>query len=71
MNSGDGSSSSTNHEVVADETSFNSSPPGQNGHHFTDVIFKCIPMNEKFYISIKILLKLVPMGSIDNNPALV
>ena len=31
---------------------FNSSPPGQNGRHFTDDIFKCIFMNEKFYILI-------------------
>ena len=23
----------------------NSSPPGQNGHHFTDDIFKCIFIN--------------------------
>ena len=40
---------------------FISSPPGQNGHPFTDDIFKCIFMNEKFCISIwfprKILLK--------------
>ena len=49
---------------------FNLSPPGQNGHHFADV-FKCIFMNEKFCISIKISLKFVPKGPIDNNPALV
>ena len=50
---------------------FNSSPPGQNGRHFTDDIFKCIFVNEKNYILIKISLKCAPKGPIDNNPALV
>ena len=49
----------------------NSSPPGQNGHHFADNIFRCIFMTEKFCILIKISLKFVPKGPIDNNPALV
>ena len=49
----------------------NSSPPGQNGRHFADDIFGCIFMNEKFCILIKISLKFVPKGPIDNNPALV
>ena len=49
----------------------NSSPPGQNGCHFTDDIFKCIFINEKFCISIWILLKSVPSGQIDNKSALV
>ena len=48
----------------------NSSHPGQNGHHFTDNIFRCIFVNEKFCISIKISLKFVPKGPIDNNAAL-
>ena len=52
-------------------TCINSSPPGQNGRHFTDNIFRCIFVNEKLYILIKILLKFVPKGPIDNNPALV
>ena len=42
-----------------------------NGHHFTDNIFRCIFMNEKFEILIKISLKFVPKGPIGNNPALV
>ena len=46
-------------------------PPGQNGRYFADNIFRCIFMNEKFCISIKISLKFVPKGPIDNNPALV
>ena len=50
---------------------FSSCPPGQNGHHFADDIFRCIFVNEKFCIFIKISLKFVPKGPIDNNPALV
>ena len=49
----------------------NSLTPGQNGRHFVDDIFVCIFVNEKFYILIRISLKFVPKGSIDNNPALV
>ena len=43
----------------------------QNGRHFTDDIFRCIFVNEKFCILIKISLKFVPKGPTDNNPALV
>ena len=45
-------------------------PPGQNGRHFTD-IFKCIFVNEKVQPFLKISLKFVPKGPIDNNQALV
>ena len=45
--------------------------PGQNGRYFADYIFKCISMNEKFCILIRISLKFVPWGPIDNNPAQV
>ena len=48
----------------------NSSPPGQNGHHFADDIFRCILVVEKFCTLIKISL-FVPKGQIDKNPALV
>ena len=48
-----------------------SSLPGQNGRHFADDIFKCISLNEKAWISIKIPVKFVPKGPINNNPALV
>ena len=48
----------------------NPSPPGQNDRHFADDIFKCIFMNEKFGILIRISLKFVPNGPIDNKPAL-
>ena len=43
----------------------NSFSPGQNGRHFADDIF----VNEKFCILIKISLRFVPKGPIDNNPA--
>ena len=36
-----------------------------------DDIFKCIFLNEKCCILIKISLKFFPKGPIDNNPALV
>ena len=49
----------------------NSSPPEQNGRRFADDIFRCIFVNEKFCIFIKISLKFAPNGPIDNNPALV
>ena len=49
---------------------FCSSPPRQNGHHFADNIFKCIFVNENFYILNKISLKFVPKGPMDD-PALV
>ena len=49
----------------------NSSPPGQNGHRFTDDIFRCIFMNEKFCIVIKNSVKFVPKYPVDNIPELV
>ena len=39
---------------------FNSSPPGQNGRHFADDVFRCIFVSEKFLIQIS--LKFVPKG---------
>ena len=36
-----------------------------------DDIFRCILVNEKFFILIKISRNFVPEGPIDNNPALV
>ena len=49
----------------------NSSPPGQNGCHFADDIFKCIFITESVWIFIQISLKFVPKGLIDNKAALV
>ena len=52
-------------------SSLNSSPPGQNGCHLADDTFKCIFVNEKFYILIKCSLKFVPKGLINNILVLV
>ena len=45
--------------------------PRQDGRHFPDDIFKCIFLYENVWISIKISLKFVPKGPINNIPALV
>ena len=45
--------------------------PRLNGHHFADDIFKCIFLNENAWLPIKISLKFVPQGPINNIPALV
>ena len=45
--------------------------PKQNGRHFADDIFKCIFLNENVWIPIKISVKFVPKGTINNIPALV
>ena len=45
--------------------------PRQNDRHFPDDIFKCIFSNEIILISIKISLKFVLKGPINNIPALV
>ena len=45
--------------------------PRQNGRHFADDISTCIFFNENVWITIKISLKFVPKGSINNIPALV
>ena len=42
-----------------------------NGHHFADDILKCIFLNENVWIPIKISLKFVPKGPINNIPAMV
>ena len=52
-------------------TLFNTMGPRQDGRHFPDDIFKCIFLNENIRISIKISLKFVPKGPINNIPALV
>ena len=49
----------------------NSSRPRQNVRHFPDDIFKWIFWNGNLFISIKISLKFVPRGPINNIPALV
>ena len=51
--------------------SLNTLRPRQNGRLFADVIFTCIFLNEKVWISINISLKFVPEGQINNIPVLV
>ena len=60
-----------NHRHCGIHLDINSSSPGQNGRLFTDGIFRCIFVNEKFCILIKIPLKFAPKGQIENIPALV
>ena len=50
---------------------FNTLRPRQNGRHFADDIFKCIFLNQNLWIPIKISLKVVPKGLINNIPPLV
>ena len=45
--------------------------PRQNGRHFPDDIFKCTFLNENISISIKISIKFVSKGPINNIPTLV
>ena len=59
------------HICVTRAQYINSSPLGQNGCHFADNIIKSIMLNENVWISIKISLKFVPNGTINNILALV
>ena len=56
---------------VISSRDINTLRPRQNGHHFADDTFKRIFLNENVRISIEISLKFVPMGPINNIPALV
>ena len=47
------------------------SRPRENDRHFPDDILKCIFLNEKVWIFIKISLKFVPKGPINNILVLV
>ena len=51
--------------------SFNTLRPRRNEQHFADDIFKRIFFNGNVWISIKVSLKFVPKGPINNIPALV
>ena len=50
---------------------FNSLRLRQNGRHFADNVFKCIFLNENVWISLKISMKFVPKGLINNISPLV
>ena len=49
----------------------NSLRPRQNRRHFADDVLNCNFLNENVWIPIKISLKFVPKGPINNIPALV
>ena len=57
--------------MLVSTASVNLSPPGQNGHHFADNIFRCIFRNDKFCFLTKISLKFVRKGPNDNIPVMV
>ena len=52
-------------------TRFNELRPRQMRRHFADDVFKCNFLNENVWIPIKISLKFVPNGPINNISALV
>ena len=56
---------------ATDNSCFNTLRPRQNGRHYPDNIFKYIFLNENASISKNVSLKFVPMGPINNIPALV
>ena len=62
---------SRNRIITALCSRLNTLRPRQNGRRFADDTFKRIFLNENVRISIKISLKFVPKGPINNNPALV
>ena len=53
------------------ETHLNTLRPRQNGRHFANNLLKCIFLSENVWDTIKISLKFVPKGPIDNIPVLV
>ena len=58
-------------KVIGSLVDINTLRPRQNGRNFAGDIFKWIFLNENVWIPIKISLKFVPQGSINNIPALV
>ena len=52
-------------------STINTLKPRQNGRHFPEDIFKCIFLNENEIISIKISLKFVSKGQINNISSLI
>ena len=59
------------HMASLGDNELNTLKLGKVGRHFPDDIFKCILLNENVFILIKISLKFIPKGPINNIPALV
>ena len=59
------------HWRVIQSQCLNTLRPRQNGRHTPDDVFRCIFLNENLWIWIKIPLKFVPEGPINNIAALV
>ena len=59
------------HQPRSHYLAMNTSRLRQNCRHFADDIFKCIFLNERVWILLKISLKFVPKARINNIPALV
>ena len=57
--------------ISPNRTLINTLRPRQNGRNFADDTFKYIFLNENVWIPIKMSLKFVPNGPINNIPALV
>ena len=57
--------------VLTHQVPFNTLRPKQHGCHFPEDIFKHIFLNDNIWILIKISLKFIPKGPINNIPALV
>ena len=53
------------------QSTLNTLKPRQNGHHFADNLFKGFFLNQNVWIAIKIPLKFLPKGTINNISALV
>ena len=75
MESQQSCANSSTHDVIVDMSLsvqyYNTLRPRQNGRHFADDTFNRIFINENVRISIKVSLKFVPKGPINNMPALV
>ena len=56
---------------MASDRRYNTLKPRQSGRHFPDGICKLIFFNENMWLSVKISLRFVPRGPINNIPALV
>ena len=57
--------------VSRDKLTLNTWRSRQNGRRFPDNIFKCILLKGNAWISLKISMKFVPQGPINNIPSLV